>query len=201
MIFLLLLGTASSLSATGTKTTTNLSSSLNPSVYGEAVTFTAVVNSAMGAPPDGDNVTFEQGTKILGTAPLSGGSANLTISTFTAATDNIKAVYSGDSTFAASTSNTVKQLVSPATTTTILVSSQNPSGTGQSVTFTAVVAPEFAGTATGTVGIYNGSTKLGSVMLSGGVANYATTKLPVGTNSITAVYNGSIFFETSTSMY
>ncbi len=199
LIVFLLLGTASSLSATGTKTTTTLSSSLNPSVYGEAVTFTAVVNSAMGAPPDGDNVTFEQGTKILGTAALSGGSATLAISTFTAATDSIKAVYSGDSTFAASTSNTVKQLVSQATTMTSLVSSQNPSGIGQSVTFTASVAPEFGGTPTGTVGIYNGSTKLGNVTLSGGIANYATTKLPAGTNSITAVYNGSTFFETSTS--
>ena len=199
IVLSLLVGLSPALSATLTKTTTTLTSSLNPSVYGEAVTLTAVVSSTLGAPPDGESVTFLQGTKVLGTAALSGGSATFTTSTLAAATDNVKAVYSGDSTFARSTSNIVSQMVSEATTTTTLVSSQNPSGVGQSVTFTATVAPQFGGTPTGIVGIYNGNTKLGNATLSGGVANYATTKLPAGTDLITAVYSGSTSFSTSSS--
>jgi hypothetical protein len=114
-------------------------------------------------------------------------------------TNAIKAVYAGGSYFAGSTSKAVSQVVSKATTTTALASSQNPSNFGQSVTFTATVTPEFSGTPTGTVTFNNGSTKLGTVSLSGGVASYATTKLAVGTEPITAVYNGSTSFTTSTS--
>ena len=59
LLIVLLLATAASFGAPLqlTKTTTTISSSLNPSVYGEAVTFTAVVTPM---PPDGETVTFEQ---------------------------------------------------------------------------------------------------------------------------------------------
>jgi uncharacterized repeat protein (TIGR03803 family) len=94
-----------------TATTTTLSSSLNPSTYGQAVTFTAVIISSAGAPPDGETVSFKEGTTVLGTGSLSGGSASFTTSALPVGTNSIKAVYGGDSIFAASTSNTVKQVV------------------------------------------------------------------------------------------
>ncbi len=195
----LVLGTVLSSSATIT-TTTALMSSLNPSTYGQAVTFTAVVSSASGAPPDGEIVTFEQGTNSLGTGALSGGTATFTISTLkTGSADSVKAVYPGDSNLAKSTSNTVGQVVSKATTGTTLASSQNPSNLGQSVTFTATVAPEFSGTPAGSVTFYKGSNKLGSASLYGGVASYSNTKLPAGTDSITAVYSGNTSFTGSSS--
>jgi len=50
--------------ATQTKTTTTLTSSPNPSTYGEPVTFTAVVTPA---PPDGETVSFMKGKTVLGT--------------------------------------------------------------------------------------------------------------------------------------
>jgi poly(hydroxyalkanoate) depolymerase family esterase len=200
ILIILVLGTASSLSATLTATTTTLASSLNPSTYGQPVTFTAVVTSALGAPPNGETVTFKQASKVLGTGALRGGSASFTTSTLTTGgTDPIKAVYAGDATFASSTSSAVSQVVDKATTTTTLASSENPSNVGQSVTFTASVAPEFGGAVTGTVAFNNGSTKLTTVLLSGGVASYTTARLAGGTASITAVYNGSTSFTTSTS--
>jgi len=182
-----------------TATTTTLTSSLNPSTYGQAVTSTAEVTSKAGTPPDGGTVSFMKGTTVLGTGTLSGGSASFTTSTLKVGANAIKAVYAGDSNFASSTSKAVSQVVDKATTTTTLASSQNPSNFGQSVTFTATVAPQFSGTPTGTVTFNNGTTKLGTVSLSGGVASYKTTKLAVGTESITAVYDGSISFTTSTS--
>jgi hypothetical protein len=173
------------------KTTTTLSSSPNPSTYGEAVTFTAVVSSSQGAPPDGEPVSFVSGKKVLGTGTLSGGSASFTTSTLKVGTTAVTAVYSGDSNFANSTSKPVKQVVSKATTTTTLVSSLNPSNSGQAVTFTASVTPEFSGTVTGTVAFYDGTTLLKTVALSGGVAKFTTSTLTSGTHTITATYNGS----------
>ncbi len=140
-----------------------------------------------------------QGKNVLGTGALSGGSATFMTSTLAGGTDAIKAVYRGDSMFASSTSRPVSQVVDKEATTTTLASSENPSNSGQTVTFTASVAPVFSGTVTGTVSFYNGGKKLGNGTLSGGAADYTTTKLPVGTNPITAVYNGSTSFTTSTS--
>ena len=174
-----------------TATTTTLSSSLNPSAYGQAVTLTAVVTPA---PPDGETVSFMKGATVLGTGTLSGGSASFTDTTLPVDTNTIKAEYGGDSNFSGSTSTAVSQVVSPATTTVVLVSSLNPSNSGQSVTFTATLEPQFSGTPTGTVTFYDGTMALKTVTLSGGAASYKTSTLAAGTHSITATYNGSTDF-------
>jgi Bacterial Ig-like domain (group 3)/Beta-propeller repeat len=182
-------------------TTTKVSSSLNPSIYGQVVTFTAVVSSGLGPPPNGEAITFKKGTTVLGTGTLSSGSASFTTSTLTGGTNAIIAVYGGDSNFAASTSKAVRQVVSKATTTTTLASSQNPSNSGQSVTFTASVAPQFSGTVKGTLTFYDGTTALKTASLSGGVAKFTTSTLASGTHSITATYNGNVsFIASSTSL-
>jgi hypothetical protein len=92
-------------------TATTLTSSPNPSIYGQAVTFTAVVSSSAGAPPDGETVTFMEGATVLGTGHLSGGSASFTTSTLVAGNNAITAVYGGDSDFGGSASKAVKQVV------------------------------------------------------------------------------------------
>jgi hypothetical protein len=92
-------------------TTTTLSSSPNPSTHGQAVTFTAVVTSSLGAPPDGETVKFEKGSTVLGTGTLSGGSASFTTSALPVGTNYIRAVYGGDPNFAGSASKAVAQVV------------------------------------------------------------------------------------------
>jgi hypothetical protein len=176
-------------------TSTTLSSSLNPSTYGQEVTFTAVVTLSLGAaPPDGETVTFMKGTTVLGTGTLSNGSASFATSTLPAASNFTKAVYGGDSKFAGSTSKVVKQVVNKAATATTLASSQNPSNFGQSVTFTATVTPQFGGTVKGSVTFYDGTTALKTASLSGGVAKFTTSALTSGAHNITATYNGSSNF-------
>lgn len=182
-----------------TPTTTTITSSLNPSTYGQNVTFTAVVTSSLGAPPNGETVTFKQGSTVLGTGTLNNGSAGFSTSTLKVGTDSIKATYPGDSTFASGTSATLSQVVNQATTTTSVSTSQNPINVGQSVTFTATVTPESSVPVTGSVAFYNGSKKLGTVSLSNSTASYTSTTLPVGTAQITATYNGNSTFITSTS--
>jgi hypothetical protein len=180
-------------------TTTTLSSSPNPSTYGQAVTFTAVVTSSLGAPPDGESVTFMEGKTVLGTGVLNGGSATFKTSALPVRTNVITAVYGGGSNFVGSTSKAVKQVVGKTTTTTALASSVNPSNSGQSVTFTASVTPQFSGAVTGKVAFFDGTTLLKTVALSGGAAKFTTSKLTSSTHSITATYNGSTSFDGSSS--
>jgi uncharacterized repeat protein (TIGR03803 family) len=92
-------------------TTATLTSSPNPSTFGEPVTFTAVVGSNAGAPPNGETVSFQKGTTVLGTGTLSGGAASFTTSTLPVGTTAVKAVYGGDAYFKKSTSNVVRQVV------------------------------------------------------------------------------------------
>jgi len=94
-------------------TTTTLTSSPNPSADGQAVTFTAVVSSSEGAPPNGETVSFMSGKTVLGTAALSSGTATFSDSKLApGATTSVTAVYPGDANLLASTSNVVKQVVS-----------------------------------------------------------------------------------------
>ena len=92
-------------------TTTTLTSSPNPSTYGQGVTFTAKVTSSAGAPPDGETFAFMNGNTALGTGTLSGGSASLTTSTLKVGTALVTAVFSGDLNLVGSTSRTVRQVV------------------------------------------------------------------------------------------
>ena len=117
---------------------------------------------------------------------------------------SITGVYSGDTTFATSTSGTVAHQVDQAATTTGVVRSAgpNPSTVGQSVSFTATVAVTApgAGTATGTVQFKDGATNLGAPLaLTAGQATFTTTTLALGAHSITGVYSGDTSFTTSTS--
>jgi hypothetical protein len=119
-----------------------------------------------------------KGKTVLGTGALTGGSANFTTSALPVATNAIAAVYGGDSKFGYSTSNTVKQVVTKATTTTTLVSSLNPSNFGQSVTFTASMTSQFSGTVKGTVTFYDGTTTLKTVYQSGGWSSSQPPRWP-----------------------
>ncbi len=181
-------------------TATTVVSNLNPSAFAQSVTFTASVQSSAGGSPTG-TVTFFDGGSSLGSVNLSGASAQLTVSSLSVGSHSITAKYSGDSSFAASTSGSLTETVNKAASSTTLGTSANPSSYGQSVTFTAAVAPAFGGTPTGTVTFFDGSTSLGNATLSGGVATLTTasTSLLAGSHSISAKYSGDSNFLASTS--
>jgi hypothetical protein len=98
-------------------TTTGISSSLNPSICGQDVTFTATIS---GHGPTG-MVTFYDGSSTLGNADLSNGVGRLTTDSLKAGTHAITAVYSGDTRNASSTSAALAQVVRPGVTVTIIV--------------------------------------------------------------------------------
>lgn len=104
-------GTVFVLLTAAAATTTTLTSNPNPSISGQAVSFTAAVSGRTGVPPNGETVSFMKGKTVLGTATLSSGLATLSDSALSNGTTSIRAVYGGDPLFAGSTSNTVKQVV------------------------------------------------------------------------------------------
>lgn len=151
-----------SLSGTGTGTVTTstaLGSSQNPSTSGQSVTFTATVTGTGGTPTG--TITFKDGVAPLGSpVALAGGSAILATSSLSVGTHSITAVYSGDATFAPSTSSVLNQVVNalapdftidataanPATvtaghsaTSTITITAQN--GFNSAITLTCSVSP------------------------------------------------------------
>jgi hypothetical protein len=160
-----------------------LASSLNPSAFGQTVTFTATLSPSTAT----GGVQFLDGSTVLGTVAVSGGSAALSLSTLSAGAHSITAVYGGDGNDAASTSAVLTQTVNKAASSVALASSLNPSAFGQTVTFAATLSPS---SATGTVQFLNGSTALGTVTISGGAAGLSMSSLSVGAHSITAVYSG-----------
>jgi VCBS repeat-containing protein len=178
-----------------------LSSSVNPSVFGQPLVVTVLVSAvAPGAGTPTGTITFTDGATSLGIANLSNGQASFTLSTLTVGSHSITAIYAGDANFNSS-SSTMDQTVNKASTANTLASSANPSIVSQSVTFTATVsavAPA-AGTPTGTVTFNDGSNALATVPLnSNGTAILTTSALAVNSHSITAVYSGDSNFRSST---
>jgi hypothetical protein len=178
-------------------TTTTLVSSLDPSFLGQAVTFTAAVSSSAGTPPNGETITFYNGSAVLGVAPLSGGATSLTTSSLAAGIYTITAAYSGDANFAASTSNGLRQVVNTSSksgTATALTSNLNPSIYGQKITWTATVTTSGALPPTGKVNFTwgGGRYSFGTAMLnSSGLATLTRSLESAGTYQLTAVYSGN----------
>lgn len=183
-------------------TTTALTSSINPSSYGESVTFTAAVASHFTKTHLTGTVSFFDGSIPLGAAQINGESiATISISTLTTGAHSITAIYSGDQTFAPSTSQVLNQVVVQTSTGTKLSSYPNASRFGQPVNLTAVVfcACEGDQIPTGTVTYYNGSNAIGSAALADQTAVLTYEFFSVGRFALTAVYNGDSNFSPSTS--
>ena len=167
--------------------TISLSTSPNPSINGQIVTFTATVTAGATG-----TVTFTIDGVAQAPAALMGSQAQLTISNLSPGTHSVFAIYGGDATFSGSTSNKVVQDVNEPSTIS-LSASPNPSINGQMITFTATVTTGATGTVTFTI---DGAQT--TVPLSGGQAQIATADLIVGAHVISATYNGDANFLSST---
>jgi hypothetical protein len=179
-------------------TTTTVVSSLNPSDFGEWVTFTATVTPATSGAPGG-TVTFLANGTSIGTGNLSNGVATFATYQLPLGTSSITAAYSGSTDYKANASTAVSEAIDVEPTATVLTSSQNPSAYDESVTFTATVTSASAVKPTGTVTFQVNGTNVGTETLANGAATYQTTALTVGTNLITASYAGTAEYKASAS--
>ncbi|MEV7795892.1 Ig-like domain repeat protein [Streptomyces sp. NPDC087512] len=199
--------------STGTDTQTvvqastrvSLASVPNPTVVGEAVAFTAtVVPVAPGAGTPTGTVTLDFGD---GTAPVSlplTEAAATTHHTFTSAANSpytITLAYDGDADFAGST-GTDTHSVRRALTTVAVTSAPDPSVVGETVAFTATVAPVTpgAGTPTGTVTFdFGDGTTPATATLTGGTAtvSHSYTSRSGAPYPVVVTYSGNPDFVSS----
>jgi hypothetical protein len=147
----------------GAETLTVTSSQLS-SVFGQPVTFTAILTPA----PNCGLVTWSIDGQAQGTgAPVSGGAAALgTLSNLAVGGHTVQATFAGCTGFGVATGG-ITQIVGKAATTT----SATTSGSGLTATV-APVAPG-AGAPTGTVSFAVDGVTVGSSALSGGTATFA----------------------------
>jgi len=201
-----------------TSTTTTVTSSGNPSIVGDSVTFTATIAPASGTVvPTGtvqfkvDGSPFDSPVVVTaaGGGTYNGTAASIATSTLAVGAHAVTAEYTADGIFASSTGSlTGGQAVNSPTdiaTTTAVISSANPSIYGNPVTFTATVAPA-SGTVvpTGTVQFLVDGTALDSpvtvtpgVSPNGTASSIATSTLTVGTHTVTAEYAAGSGFGSS----
>ncbi len=179
-------------------TTTTLTATPTAAKVGGNVTLNATVAGANGTPTG--TITFMDGSTILSTVNLASGAASYSTSTLSVASHNITAVYSGDATFAKSTSAVQTVTVTAYTVTASLTASPSVSPTGGTVTLNATLSGA-TGTAapTGKITFYNGTAMLGSATLANNAASLSVTTLPAGTDSLTAVYSGDANYAAATS--
>jgi len=178
----------------------SLTSSVSPSVLGQAVTFTASVTGDGGPPsaaPSGF-VQFLDGAKLLGIASLSGGQAKVSTSALSGGYHTIIAQYSGDSVFPAAEASYPQTVA--ATVTINLTTTPASAVFGQAVvlraTISATVPPGFAAP-TGQVTfqeagttLFAPNTTLGTAPLASGNADFTLSSLAAGNHTIIAAYSG-----------
>jgi hypothetical protein len=180
----------------GLPVTVTVAADVNPSVYGQAVIFTATVTATQGAATPAGAVRFTVDSQTVATPTLdASGIATYTAASLAVGGHAVGASYGGDASFNAGVSAPFTQTVSRATTGVALLSAPNPSVYGQAVLFTATVtitAPG-AGAPTGVVTFTAGAapiTGCNPVTLAGLQAVCTTSALPTGVLSITADYGG-----------
>ena len=176
--------------STKAATSTVFTVSPNPSISGATVQFLMNVSSAAAGTITGTFTVLDGGASI-GTAPvMAGNQGNLSLP-ITHGSHALTVMYGGDGNYAASTSSATTVVVNVATTSTVVMSSANPSTAGSTVTFTATVTANTAGNITGSVMFLDGATSLGSGTVGqGGIATFITSALAAGSHTITAQYGG-----------
>jgi hypothetical protein len=186
-------------------TLTSVNSNGNPARVGDVITLSASI-FATNATVSGGTVTFKDGsTPICSAVAVSSGGAQCITSALAAGTHSITAEYSGSATYAASASSALNQVVSPAGTSGLIVSTvgngtvvSSPSGincgatcsasftTGSTVTL--VATPAAGSSFTGWGGAcYQATTGTCQFVINFGevvVANFAASSTPARLGNI-----------------
>jgi hypothetical protein len=181
--------------------TTTVTAANGSTTYGQTASFTATVApcGVDGPTPTGSVDFVDEATEQdLGTYTLDGGSATISTSDLGAGWHGISAWYYGDGNYQVSGAYVwAVDNVQQAPTTVTLAVNPTSSDAGQTVKFTATVSASSSSMAqpTGSVDFYDyfddQVTDLGDATLAAnGRANFYISDLPVGTNTVTAVYDG-----------
>jgi uncharacterized protein (TIGR03437 family) len=185
--------------------TVSVNENLNPSIYGQPVTFTvtvAPVPPGTGT-PTGTATFFDGVNQITQGMALVGGQVTFT-TTLAPGTHAIAVAYSGDANFSTYISGAISEIVNKIPSSISLTTNAVTAVASQVLTFTAQISPTPpAGVAfpTGQVAFFDGSTQIGVGQLSSGVATVSTAALSTGLHYISAVYQGDTNWTGATSAF
>jgi sugar lactone lactonase YvrE len=172
------------------QTTTTTTALPNPGIAGKAEAITATVAVTAGKSVPSGQVTFTDGTTVLGKVSLGSGGAATISPVLAPGTHSIVATYPGDADDGASASSPLALTVQLASTVTTVTATPNPAVVQSAVTFTATVVSN-GGTATGSVNFTADGKPIGTATLSpAGTASISYSALSVGSHSIVASYGG-----------
>ncbi len=186
-------------------TMVTLASSSGESVVGQTVVFTVTISS----PAAGETgaVQFADDGVTIGSGAVSGGQATFETDALALGVHPVTAVYEGDDDFVGNSSTTtVVESVTPASTSVDVTGNHDPGLVGQGIAYTATVAVDApgSGTPTGSVSFSDGGSPIPTCQ---GLALPPTPPLEVtcsvaygtdGSHSVTATYGGDANFATST---
>jgi uncharacterized repeat protein (TIGR01451 family) len=178
-------------------TTTTLNSNLNPSDFGDQVTFTATINETpvqATADPSGtvDFIDTNHGNAVIcDDVPVSGGSVQCQTSSLTAESHDIRADYSGDGNFDPSQSNIVAQVVNACTPNPVVTSTADTGAgtlrealgavcTGDTITF------DIAGAGPHTITLTTGELVVDEDVT---IRNNSGESITISGNSLSRVFN------------
>jgi hypothetical protein len=176
-----------------------LTSGRNPAPYLSSVTFT--VGLTLNGRPAGAGNTIHLGIngQTINLTTDAAGSATYSISTLPPNSYPVTASFTATNDFLARTAS-LMQVITAAPTSISLTAAPNPGDLNQQVTLTATVTSQSTAVGNGDVTFYDGSAALGtSPLSSSGTATRSATFTSLGIHNLTAVFNGTIDFSTSTS--
>ncbi|WP_394833307.1 Ig-like domain repeat protein [Pendulispora rubella] len=161
-------------------------------VYGQGPSLIGAITPAKNPNAPTGSITFLEGTRVLGGGQINpaNSTGRIVIGAASVGTHEYKATYVGDAFYNPAESAIATLIVNRSPTTTTLTSSQNPSGPGDEVTFTAIVRGPYATNTTGTVTFNEDGTDLPPVTMVNGRASVPRTYAAVGQHTITARYSG-----------
>ena len=198
-------GTSNTVSETISQATTvtTLASSNASATVGTSVSFTATISSSEPTSPTG-TVQFTEAGVLLGSAPLSNGTATVSLPTLMPGPHQIVASYSGDTDDAASSSSAFAETILQIGTVTAISAAPSTASAGAVVQFTATInmvsGAVADGAITGQVTFTDSGTTIGTGTVgSSGTATFSSSTLSVGAHSIAASFGGNTNYAASSS--
>ncbi|MEP6574196.1 MAG: Ig-like domain-containing protein [Gemmatimonadota bacterium] len=187
-------------------TGTLLTSSPNPSVFGQVVIFTATVSGGSGGALSGAMLFSDAGLDTNCGGPLGNANTSLCFAvTLAPGIHPFQANYLGDANSLSSTSNVLNQAVNMAATTTsiVLTTPQSQAGTPLTLSATVTVNPPGAGALSGFVTFKSDTSIVATcsraIVNSQSGCSATITPAP-GMQTFTAQYSGDVDLEASSSI-
>ncbi|WP_394843795.1 Ig-like domain repeat protein [Pendulispora brunnea] len=162
--------------------------------YGASPTLIGTISPAKNPNAPTGVIEFFEGTTALGRGQIDAANSTgrIVIGGLSVGTHEFRASYAGDPFYNRADSAAATLIVNKSRTSVTLSSSQNPSGLGDAVTYTAIIRGTFAQNTTGTVTFTEDGNPIGSPVpvVNGRASSEARTYIAIGNHTIVATYSG-----------